>query len=75
MNYKGFIIRNATLSGGKAGKGYNKTSTIQVREPIGGGDYLLKAQYRYTTGNQEQYTRAILKARNWVDSQEQASAL
>lgn len=45
-------------SGGKAGKGRNKTSTIQVRK-----DNLIVKQFRFVVGNVESKKKAITAAK------------
>ena len=66
--YGGYQLARSGTHGGKAGRGHNKTSTIQVREPAGDG-YFLKTQFRYQTGNSRSESNAIMKARAWVDAQ------
>lgn len=67
--YGGYEIAQSNGRGGKAGKGRNKTATIQVRESVRPGEYLLKAQFRYTVGNSQSQSNAHAKARAWIDSQ------
>lgn len=64
MNYKNYEIVNAKPTGGKAGKGRNKTTTLQVFE----GD-LLKQQFRYPVDSEHGYSNALRKAKLWVDAQ------
>lgn len=68
MNYKGYEICTANQRGGKAGRGRNKTTTLQVHEPSSGGS-LVKKQFRYTVGNEHSYGGALHKAKLWVDEQ------
>lgn len=66
MSADNIIIRRAKRTGGKAGKGYNKTSTIQVLEVH--EDYYVKlAQFRFKTDDIESYYAAIDKARQYVE--------
>lgn len=53
---------------GKAVKGKQKTSTIQVRDytAFANGDYMLMAQFRYVPSKDGDRERAIAKARTWV---------
>jgi hypothetical protein len=67
MKYKGYEITTASQRGGKAGRGRNKTTTLQVREPASGG-YLLKKQIRYRVGDAHGYGGALHKAKLWVDA-------
>lgn len=63
--YKGHTIRLARPTGGKAGKGNNLTSTLQVfRE---GGHQILKA-IRFNVADAESRKAAARKARAFVDS-------
>lgn len=64
--YKGKIIKTANPTGGKAGKGFNKTSTIQVLEPSGDMLTLVK-QIRYKVGDSASLETAIKKARDFID--------
>lgn len=59
-----YIIRNATPSGGKAGKGCNVTSTIQVFTP----DDRMK-QFRYKMFVLGSKKNAITKAIDWVHNE------
>lgn len=67
MTYKGFEIADSR-GGGKAGKGFNKTATIQVREPFNSDTYLLRKQIRYKVGDQTSRFRAVQKAREVIDA-------
>jgi hypothetical protein len=67
MTYKGYEIRESS-GGGKAGRGCNKTGTIQVREPFNATHYLLKKQIRFTVGDPTSRLRAVQKAREHIDS-------
>lgn len=55
---KNYSVRLARSSGGKAGKGNNKTSTIQVWYE----GYLVVKQIRYNVGDKESEGIAIKKA-------------
>lgn len=63
-SYNGYTIRRSGERGGKAGRGKNKTATIQVLD----GEFLLK-QFKFEVGDDESFERARLKAINFVDSQ------
>jgi hypothetical protein len=66
MEYKGYTIKQASQTGGKAGKGNNKTSTIQVRQELKEG-YLLRKQIRYKVDDPEGMKNAVQKAKDWAD--------
>lgn len=66
MKYKGYDIVPSS-GGGKAGNGYNKTGTIQVRERFNSDSYLLKKQIRYKIGDPTSKFQAIQKARAFID--------
>lgn len=66
ITHKGYHIVTANSRGGKAGRGHAKTSTVQVREPMHGDSYLLKAQFRFTIGDDESLRQATLKALRWA---------
>lgn len=63
-SYQGHEICESDGRGGKAGRGKNKTASIQVRE----GHYWLKKQFRYKVGDPISKQNAVLKAKAWVDS-------
>lgn len=67
MQYKDYEISTSNQRGGKAGRGHNKTSTVQVRKPIPNG-YLLEKAYRYRVGDAHGYSNALHKAKLWVDA-------
>lgn len=69
MKYKGYDIEDAKPSGGKAGRGKNKTTTLQVREPSPGG-FLLKKSIRCTTDK----AGAVQKAKDFIDTLEATKA-
>lgn len=52
--------------GGKAGKGNNKTATLQCRHPFGDG-YLNKKHFIYTVGDEQSYQQALKKAIAWCE--------
>jgi hypothetical protein len=56
-----YEIRFARQSGGKAGKGCNKTSTVQVLY----GSCIVK-QFRFLMGNSQSIEQAIAKAEAYV---------
>lgn len=66
--YKGYVIAEANKQGGKAGRGHNRTSTIQVRQPLQGDNYLLKKQIRYTTDSAASKEGAIQTAKQHIDT-------
>jgi len=68
MKYHGYTIDTARPTGGKAGKGRNKTSTVQVFGP----DMMLK-QFRYKVGGTLSFDTAWQKAKDWVDAQPKIS--
>lgn len=65
--YGGLRIAQSNLRGGKAGRGRNKTATVQVREDICPGEYLLLAQFRYDVADVASIEKAVAKARKWID--------
>jgi hypothetical protein len=52
------------ISGGKAGAGLNRTSSIQVRQ----GNLIVK-QFRYVCDSDVNYDRALKKAHDYVKAQ------
>lgn len=52
-------------TGGKAGRGRNVSSTIQVRKQIPNG-YLVVQQYRYVVGAEGSRERAVEKAEKYI---------
>lgn len=67
MEYKGYTIVESERHG-KAVKGTKKTTSIQVREPMGNG-YLLKKQISYPIHDYDKKQKAIEKAKKYVDEQ------
>ena len=65
MTYRGFVIWTSR-NGGKAGAGLNKTGSVQVRESLPQGGYLLVKQFRYGVGH-ALVGEALFKARQHVD--------
>jgi len=65
-----YHIQDAKSTGGKAGRGRNKTSTVQVFEVIGDFGYL-KKQIRFDVNDFQSHERAKEKARAWVAAQQQ----
>lgn len=72
MKYKGFEIGLPKQSGGKAGCGCNKTSTVQVIYRINSECYLAIKHFRFKVTDVESTRRAvkdaIKKATAYVDS-------
>lgn len=64
-----YHIQTARNTGGKAGKGCNKTSTIQVYEVIGDMGFL-KKHFRFAINDPKGYAKAQEKARAWVAAQQ-----
>lgn len=66
LRVNGLDIRNAINSGGKAGKGNNVTSTVQVLRTVGDPKGLhftqLEKHFRYTVGDTNSLNKAIAKA-------------
>ena len=58
MSYKIHI----PISGGKAGKGLNKTSSLQVRM-----DGCILKQFRFKTSDREDRQRAFNMANMWIE--------
>lgn len=67
-DYKGFEVHLPT-SGGKAGTGFNKTSTIQVRK-----NSMIVKQFRFYMADNESQRNALRNARAHID-QESANEL
>lgn len=59
MNY--YALKFARNTGGKAGKGRNKTSTVQVVQRVGEGYRVLK-QFRFRVGDIASQRRAVDRA-------------
>ena len=57
-----FRIIHARNTGGKAGKGRNKTSTLQLIKRFSPFSYAVIKQFRYTVGNAESLKKANEKA-------------
>jgi hypothetical protein len=72
MNYRGFEIGLPRQSGGKAGCGCNKTSTVQVLYRLDSESVLLIKQIRFKVidveGTRANIKQAIKKATDYVDS-------
>lgn len=60
-----YVIKNPAPSGGKAGKGHNVTSTIQVKHK----DMFVVKHFRYKMFAIESKHLAIEKAISWVNKQ------
>lgn len=67
MSEKLFIVHAASKSGGKAGKGRNKTSTVQVR-----CDSCVVKQFRYVVGDPASTKAAYDKAGKYAERMEAA---
>lgn len=69
IDYKGYTIRLARQTGGKAGKGYNKTSTVQIVEKFGFDGLLERVvkMVRYEVGKPGELEKAIDKAKQKID--------
>ena len=65
FKHLGYTVLYSNSTGGKAGKGLNKTSTLQVIEKIPPG-YFIKKQFRFTVGNKESENKAIEKAKIFI---------
>lgn len=65
MEYYGYVIHEPS-SGGKAGKGFNKTTTIQVRKPMRNG-YLIIARWRVKVGDQQERLEVIEQAKKVIE--------
>lgn len=55
-------IKYANPTGGKAGKGFNKTSTIQVMDDMN----CMVKQFRYNVGDAESENKALNKAKEYI---------
>jgi hypothetical protein len=62
MKINGFEVETSNKRGGKAGRGCNRTATVQVRQPINGDAYLLLKQFRYNTNDNTSFLAALAKA-------------
>ncbi len=67
-DYRGHTIADSNGLGGKAGRGCNRTATVQVRKALWGGDYLLLKQVRYSVDKPGARQAAAEKARAYIDS-------
>jgi hypothetical protein len=59
-------INGARPSGGKAGKGHNKTSTVRVMDSGGPGFWRIIKRFRYNVGSAKSYIDAMEKARKYI---------
>jgi hypothetical protein len=64
-----YEITNSNSRGGKAGRGRNKTASIQVREPIRPGEYLIKKTFRFVVADDKSEREALLNAMQWAKGQ------
>lgn len=67
MRYRGYDIAESNDRGGKAGRGCNRTATVQVREATGSG-YLLLKQFLYTVGDSVSKAKAVEKSKAFIDA-------
>lgn len=61
-----YHIQIANPTGGKAGKGKNKTSTVQVIDDTDTDNAFLVHSFRFKVGDMESRIRAFDKAEKWV---------
>ena len=61
-----FLQIRRTNSGGRAGKGKNKTASIQVVDCYAFGYSKLEKQYRYTIGDKKSEESALKKAKDYI---------
>ena len=66
MQTKSFHICDARPTGGKAGKGNNKTSTVQVFDDTDTDCAFLIKMFRFKVGDLQSYVKAKQKARTYV---------
>ena len=66
MEYKGYTVRKARNTGGKAGYGHNKTLTVQVVQ-----DIFIKKSFRFTVGMPSSYRKAIRYAKKFIDERKE----
>ena len=71
--YKDYKILDSLPSGGKAGKGYNKTTSVQACEWVsidrhtGEKLYSVRRYFRFPVGDAIKRRNAIAKAKAWID--------
>lgn len=65
-SYGGYEIHTPT-SGGKAGKGHNKTTSLQIRRPLPGGGSLLLKAFRFQTAFIHSRREASSKVVAWIN--------
>lgn len=65
--YKGKLIKTARPTGGKAGKHLNKTSTVQVLDPV---ESILLKQIRFDVGDLASFESAWDRAKDFIDGKE-----
>jgi len=69
MYYKNNIkIVEARPTGGKAGRHYNKTSTIQVIDDMSNLGYIKLKQFRFKTNDKASKQRAMERAEKFRES-------
>ena len=66
IEYKDYRINESSDSGGKAGRGYNKTKTMRVIEEFI-GSYRIRKQFVYPVHSIIKKEEAIAKAKKWID--------
>ena len=71
VKYKGYLIRQASPTGGKAGKGCNRTSSVSVSNlnitPAGSDGRPFGTTIRFTVGDEASRRRAWEKAVAWIN--------
>jgi hypothetical protein len=65
-NGKSIHIQYSLNTGGKAGKGNNRTASLQCIERVNGGEFLRK-NFRYVVGNELSLNKAKSKAIAWAE--------
>lgn len=64
--YKGFEVCLADQAGGKAGRGKNITTTMQV---FGPGGHLILKSFRFNVGDAASRRNAVAKAKLFIEGQ------
>lgn len=65
MEHEGYTILQAKQTGGKAGKGHNKTSTLQIMKS---GENIIIKQIKFDIINgQKMLSEPIEKAKKYID--------
>lgn len=68
-DYRGFPIRLAKPTGGKAGLGCNKTSSIQIVSEQTDGCFTIERTIRYNVNDRPSFKKALNKAHTWIDKE------